>query len=190
VAVAEVGSGRGQVETAREQLALLAHVGHCVLRELRERAIDLGALFLEALLELLHGELSARRQHAAVSPHLPTLDHEVLSVSQLLEERGGGRLDEPHPGSRQHQRSRVRIAPGRERRDVDHGAHAGRRQVLGGDAVEVRVVDHGEVAGLEALHEVLGPAVELGGPLYGRRARRLGLSAAAEEGAPPRSRSH
>ena len=65
-----------------------------------------------------------------------------------MSERPDG-VDQRDPGLDEDQRAEVRVAAADRRRGVHHRRDAGLDEPLGGDAVEVLVVDHGDVAGLD-----------------------------------------
>src|SRR5438046_104489 len=67
----------------------------------------------------------------------------------------------PYTACDERERPQVREAPRRRGRDVDDDANAGLDELLGGDAVDVGVVDDRDVVRAEALDEVLRPPVEL-----------------------------
>ena len=58
---------------------------------------------------------------------------------------------------------------------------AGCDQLLGGDPVDVDVVDDGDVAGAQALDQVLGPLAEPGGA-FDRRFRACAVAAPEQSG--------
>ena len=64
------------------------------------------------------------------------------------------------PVLQQDQRPEVRVPPADRPGGVDHGGHALRHQTLGGDAVEVLVVDDGDLARLDPAQQVLGAPVD------------------------------
>ena len=126
---------------------------------------------------------AARREHRPVAADLAAHDHHRIAVLKLLEQRRRGRVDQAHAGPRQEQRAGVRIAPGGGRRDVDDRPHPGRHQVLGGDPVEVGVVDDRDVAGAQALDQLLGPAAEPGVAVDGVIGARRGGAVAPQPAA-------
>jgi len=75
-------------------------------------------------------------------------------VAGPVDERDA-RLDDPN-------RAAVRIAPRDRGVRVHHGRDPCRDETFGRDPVEVPVVDHRDVAGLEPLDEVLGAAIDAG----------------------------
>ena len=83
------------------------------------------------------------------------VDRQRVAVLQPLEEVGAGDVDEPHAGAGEQERARVGIAPVRGVRDIDDRSDAGGDQLLGGDAVDVRVVDDRDVGRPEAPDEAL-----------------------------------
>ena len=95
-------------------------------------------------------------QHAVRAGDRSAANGHGVAVRELLEERGADRVHQAHAGAREDQRARVRVAGARRGGDVDDRLHAGLDEVLGGHAVEVRVVDDRDVLGGEPAHEVLG----------------------------------
>ena len=71
-------------------------------------------------------------------------------------------------------RAEVRVAPADARRRVDHRDRLTGDQRLGGDPVEVEVVDDRDVARAQPLGEVLGPRVEPGDAGHPGRPRLAG----------------
>ena len=99
-AVAEVGVEVGQLDLAREQLALLADVGHRVLGERLERLADAAPALPRsarvdglAVLDLALARRPRRRGRAA-----PPRTVDVLAVLQHVEERRARHVDEVHAG--------------------------------------------------------------------------------------------
>ena len=64
--------------------------------------------------------------------------------------------------------------------DVDDRPHASRHQILGGDPIEVGVIDDRHVPGVEALDELLGPAAQPGAAVDGGTGPRGGGAVAPE----------
>ena len=122
VTLAEAGAHRGQLDLPNQELPLLAEPGHGVLGECRERVVDALSLRLEPLSELVGGQLAPCGEHGPVAADLPAGDHHHLTVPKLLEQRRGWSVDQSDSGLRQHERLRVRIAAGGERRHVDYGS--------------------------------------------------------------------
>ena len=85
------------------------------------------------------------------------------------------------PGLHDADRAAVRVAAGDRRRALTTATTPGLDQAVGGDPVEVAVVDDRDLAGLEPLDQVLGAPVDPGRALD--RERRVGLL--AERGAGP-----
>ena len=73
----------------------------------------------------------------------------------------GADVVQQHDAVRDEQiRAEVRVTPGDARLRVDDGGDLGRHERLGRDPVEVDMVDHRDVAGVEPPHESLGSAVQ------------------------------
>ena len=81
-------------------------------------------------------------------------------LRDLVEELGSGRVDQRHPSPDQQQRARVREAAGQRVGHVDDDPDAGLQKLLGGHAVEVRVVDDRDVILAEPMDEAFRPTVE------------------------------
>ena len=88
-------------------------------------------------------------------------DGELLTVRGSSVFRNGTCVAQ---GRALHERERpgVRVAAARRGRDVDDDADTRLEQLLGGDAVEVGVVDNRDVVGREPPRQVLGTAAEAG----------------------------
>ena len=162
VPVAEARPGLRQVDRTREQTALLPQVGHRVLGEVVERPVDPAALLLETHRQLLGLEHPALHHQFTARPDSAALHLDLVPVRDPLEQLGT-RVDQPDAGSHQRQGPGVRIgAVGRGCR-IERGADAAGGQLLGGDPVEVAMVDHGQVAGSKPLDQLLGAPAEPGG---------------------------
>src|SRR5699024_8909676 len=68
-------------------------------------------------------------------------------------------VDQRDLGGEQDLRAHVRVASGDGGGGVQHRCRAAGHQGLGGDPVDVQVVDHGDLAGAETLGQRLGAAV-------------------------------
>src|SRR5207302_1944914 len=103
------------------------------------------------------------------APDLGAVDANLLALVQPVEYVLTGSVDERYAGLHHPDRTAIRI-PARDRftRVHDRG-HPRLDEPVGGDPVEIPVVDHGDVAGLKALDEVLGPAVDSRCARRGRR---------------------
>ena len=108
----------------------------------------------------------------AAAADRPAVDRQRVAVLELLEQARARRVDDRMPARARS--SGPGSGSGRSRsRDVDHGPHPGRDQLLGGDPVEVGVVDHRDVGRAQALDQVLGlapqPRASRGSPSRSRR---------------------
>jgi hypothetical protein len=104
-------------------------------------------------------------QDAVASDHGAAADGHGVAVGELLEQRGVHRVHERDAGTGQDQRPGVRVAAAGRGRDVDHCLHAALDEVLGRHAVEVGVVDHGNVLRRQPADEVLRAPAESRRPL-------------------------
>ena len=146
VAVAEARPGRRELDGAGQQIGLAAHVGDRVLGELGERLVDPLALLVELALELDRAEHPAAQDRLAAGADRAALDPQPLAVAEQLERVALLDVDEHHPGAGEQQRPGVRVAAVGGLGRVDHRPHPGRDQLLGGDPVDVEVVDDRDVA--------------------------------------------
>ena len=92
----------------------------------------------------------------------PLAQRQRLALRDLVEEIGARNIDEADARPDELERPGIRKPAGGRARDVDDGPDARVRELLGRDAIEVDVVDDREVARLEPLDEVLGPASQPG----------------------------
>jgi hypothetical protein len=161
MAVAEAGLEVRELDALGEELPLLAQIPHRVVGECLERLCYAPALLREHLLEL-GGLEDVARHEARTVPVDPCAAHgQQLALTHLVEQLGAGRVDEAHAAADERERARVREAAGLGGGDIDDDAHAGLDELLRRDAVDVRVVDDGDVVRGQPLDEVLRPPVEL-----------------------------
>ena len=111
-----------------------------------------------------------------------------LTVGDRLEQPRAGGVDEADAGADELERARVREPPRAGRRDVDDGSDARFGELLGGDAIEVDVVDDGEIPGSQALDEILRSAAEPG-RAHDVRHERGSEAITARNSSPPSIRS-
>ncbi len=163
VAVAEVGAHRREAKAPEQQLALVLDVLDRVAGELRKRLVDPCPLALELLGRVLDVDRGPRGDDPAVHTHLAAPKHDLITVAQLFEQRRRRHVHESDAGTSEDQRAAIGIPVGRGAREVDDRDRPARRKVLGSDRIEVRVVDHGDVARAQALDEVLCLAAEFCG---------------------------
>ena len=146
-----------QLDLAREQLALLDHVLDRVARERLERGPDVRAQGLVSREDLRRVQTLAVRDGLAGAADRPVvLNLDEVPITEGIEEVLAHDLDERDARLREQQRAHVRIGPGGRHRAVDHRGDTAAHEVLAGHAVEIAVVDDGDLPGLEALHQVLG----------------------------------
>ncbi len=166
------GEERGEDEHFREMLGLLAQSGilsYAVPQLDNTPPLDLRSLCLirEALASDIHGRNYAVPGLAdpdagELLAHVDAVFFDANRVAFLdLQQQ-----ERPHPVDQrnahldQDQRPEIRITPGDRAARVDDRGHAAGNQPLGRDAVEVLVVDDGNLAGLQSLEELLRPAID------------------------------
>ena len=146
--VAEVGLEARHLDLAREQLALLLHVLDRVAGEALERLADLlPALLGEGEHPLRVLRLAAGDHLTAGTQHVAAAQHDRVPVVEQVEERRRGRVDQVDARLHEEERAHVRVVTAGRGRAVDHALDPACDEVLGGDPVEVQVVDDGDVAG-------------------------------------------
>src|SRR5262249_29680491 len=96
--------------------------------------------------------------------HAIAVDPHTVSFTDLRRDQPPDPIDQPNTVFDQDQRAEVRIAAADGAGRVDHSRDALLHESLGGDAIQVLVVDHRDLAGLGAPQEVLGATVDPGGP--------------------------
>src|SRR5690606_37249412 len=162
VAALETGRDVGHPHAVEQQLALAAQEVHRVGGEGLE--LD-GQPFARLVhrggdrLGVLHGALGhkgvAVEDLPAVDPYAPPLAQPHDVGAEGVDERDARRDQDLGP--------EVRV-PTRDRpRGVEHGRRPPFDEGLGRDAIDVEVVDHGDLAGLEPGREVLGARVDAHG---------------------------
>ena len=157
-------SERWKVDALRQQAPLVAQVAERVLGEDLERPGHARALLRERRLELTRLERPARREAGAVAEDARAAHGDVLAVSDLVEERCAGGVDQPHASADEQQRPRVREAAALRVRHVDDHADARVQQLLGRDPVEVEVIDDRDVARAESADESFRSTPQAGRP--------------------------
>ena len=90
----------------------------------------------------------------------PVLQPDLLALTDLLEHIPADVVDQRDAGFNQQLRSQVRVPAADTRHSVHHGRHLAPDQRIRADPVQVIVIDDGNVAGLQALGQVLGAPVE------------------------------
>ena len=131
-----------------------------VLRELRERLGHAAPLLGQRALELALLERAAAREAGPVAEDAGAAHGQLLALGDLVEELRARGVDQRDAAADEQQRPGVRKAARERLRHVDDDADAGLEQLLGGDAVEVGVVDDRDVVLAEPVDEALRPAVE------------------------------
>jgi hypothetical protein len=121
---------------------------------------DTALLLAQGAGELVLLQRSPRRQAGAVPEEARTTHGQPLAVRELVEEIRVVDVDQAHAAADELQRPRIRVAPRLRGGDVDDDAHARLDELLGRDAVEVGVVDHRDVVGVQPPDELLRPLAE------------------------------
>ncbi len=108
---------------------------------------------LHAVLDLAGGEQLPRRDLLAVAPERVVTELDDLTVVDRLHHRAADAVEQRDLGPDDPFRSTVRIAARDREVGVHDRADARREQALGGDAVEVAMVDDGDVTPADAIGE-------------------------------------
>jgi hypothetical protein len=87
------------------------------------------------------------------------VDGDLIAVAHVPEGVLADRVQQRDARLDQQLRPEIRIPPRDGGLRVDYGPHARRHQRLGGNPVQVDMVDEGDVAGPQPADESLGPAV-------------------------------
>src|SRR5699024_8808032 len=98
----------------------------------------------------------------ALAEHGRPVQGDDLPVPQILEQDGTDGVDQGDPGIDQDLRAGVGVPPGGGGGDVEHRRGTALDQGLGGDTVDVLVIDDGDVARREARGQVLGALSQAG----------------------------
>ena len=152
----------GTPTPSSEQVALAAQVVHGVGGERLELHRQAGA-------GLRHRRARRSRRSAAT----PSATSVVAGVDGAVDDAqpvalgdrhdvGAEVVDQRDARLDEDLRAEVRVAAGRRAGGVEHGGGLAGDERLGGDPVEVQVVDDRDVAGSQPLGEVLGPGVDAG----------------------------
>ncbi len=159
----------GHTDAVEQEIALLLEVFHGVGRERFQlhrqtlaRVEHRLAHGLQVLAHAMRHRLVAEEDRVAVDANLVALaDLLEDALTEVVEQRDA-RLD-------QHLRTQVGVTARDRRFGVEHRGHADRHQRVGGDTVEIDVVDDSDVARAQPTYQTLRPAVE---PCdYGENAR-------------------
>ena len=149
---------RGSVDPAREQLALVAHVLDRVVGEALERLADLVSPRLGFAAHALSVEHLAAPDRLAAAEHLrghgrsarpADPDHHRVAVGDRVEQGVIRQVHQQDPGLDEQLRPEVRVGAARGASGVEDRTHFRRDQLLRRDAVQVDVVDQGDVAAHE-----------------------------------------
>jgi hypothetical protein len=110
----------------------------------------------------LLGLQNADRDHSFIHEHAIPLHPHLLSLADLPHDEGPDTVDERDPGLHEDERPEVRVPAADGASCVDHRGDAGRDELLRGDAIEVLVVDDGDLARPDPAKQLLGPGVDAG----------------------------
>ena len=161
MAALEVGVQRRELEGLEHDLRFALHVLERVDREPLQLAADRGARGGHDRLDLVRVANDALADELVVAPDLAVLgDADDVALVESLEQLGPDPVDETDARAEKADRAAVRVAAADRVVDVEHRDDPGVDEPVGRDAVEVAVVDDGDLAGFGPLHEVLGPAVD------------------------------
>ena len=119
--------------------------------------------------DLVLVERGAAREASLTDEHLAVVDPEFRAVLDSLEHLGSDLVDEDDPGADEHLRSEVGVAPADGAGRIDHGDDIGLDQCVGGDAVEVDLVEDGDVARSDSVEEAAGVLVDPGDTGHARQ---------------------
>jgi hypothetical protein len=111
--------------------------------------------------------MAAGHAHA-VDAQLVADDGHGRPVAHEVQDLRAHAVEHGHAGGGQQEGAGVRVPPGDARGGVDHRHDAGGDQALGGDGVEVLVVDDGDLTRDDALGQVLGATAHPGDAPDGR----------------------
>src|SRR5690606_4354933 len=136
---------------------------------------------LEVGIDRLAGLAHAARHPDVPDEHVGPVHRHRHALGDLVHHRGPDVVDERDAGLAEQQRPQVGVAAGDRPRGVHDGRGRGVDERLGGDAVEVGVVDHRDLPGPEALDQPLRPTVDARDPGHRRRRPVRGLAEALPE---------
>ena len=148
--VAEPRLERRELDALGEEASLVAEVAHRVVRELLEGLGHAAALLGERPRELFGAERPSGGELRPVREEQRPAHGEPVAVAHLVEQVGARRVDQADAATNERERPGIRKAPGLRLRDIDHDAHPGLEQLLRRHAVEIGVVDDGDVVWAQA----------------------------------------
>src|SRR5262245_22990452 len=153
------------------ELRLLLDVFEGVLRERPQLGADREARFFHALLDLVEFEQLAGRELLAAAPQGVVADLDEVTLTHRIHDVEADRVEQRDAGLHDPNRSAVGIAAGDRLARVDAGADAGRDKTFCGDAIDVAMVEHRDLARSEPPYEVLRAAVDARDALRGEGSR-------------------
>ena len=162
VAAGHVDLEVGEDGRLGEEVALLAQVLEGVLGEGLELDVDRLLGHLDLGLERLQAVAGAGGDHLALAGHVAPLHPQDVALDDAVHHLGAHLVDQGDAGRGQQEGPEVGVAAGDGAGGVDHRRRLGPDEALGRHPVEVLVVDHRDLARLEAGDEVLGAAVDPG----------------------------
>jgi hypothetical protein len=130
--------------------------------EVVQRAIDSRPLSVQIARQPLSPQRSSLGDQLSIRGDSAVLDLQAVAIGDQLEELRAG-VDQQHPGTDQGEGPGVRIGAIGGGRGVERCPDPTRDQLLGGDPVEIAVVDHRDVPRPESLHQVLGAPAQARG---------------------------
>ena len=119
--------------------------------------------FLHQFVDISVGAFGAQGQAAVTGIQPAFVDPDSGAVFDLLEDVVAGLVDQGDAVGDQDLGAEVGVAAGDRGRGVDHGSHVRLDEGVGGDAIEVLRVHHGDVTGAEAAQQFVDVAVNAGG---------------------------
>src|SRR3954468_19448787 len=159
-------------------MAFAAEVLERVLGEAFELVADRTLRRFQLLLERRNGLGYALGDDLVARANLGTVDVQHLAFTYAVHDLGPDVVDQRDAGGGHEQRSDVGIATRDRARRIDAGPGPRLHDLLSRDSVEVLVVDHRDVAGLEASSEPLRARVDARRPDH----RRVGTAVPALDG--------
>src|ERR1700761_8656776 len=115
------------------------------------------------LVDLVVGPFGAVHKPAVARIHIAVVEPDPRAVLDSLEYVGAGLVDQGDAVVDQHFGAQIRVPAGDRGRRVDHSGDLGFDEGVGGDAVEVKCIDHHDVPRSDAAQQTVDVAVHTGG---------------------------
>ena len=160
VSVAKPCAERRELDPPCECSTLFTQMLQRVVGERLERVGHAILLVAERGRQLDDREDGAVGEPIAVPEDRRAANRDDLPVAELLEEIRTRGVDQGHTRADELERAGVREATARAVGDVDDDGHAGLRELLRADPVEITMVDDRNVAGTQPLDQILRPTPE------------------------------